>query len=158
MAKTPRNLRNLWLMNYLCAYRAPYKALYCCRALSIIIEDSLQISPFMQNKPNFQKAQMNVSPVVTREYKNISNWTLSENKPNTNPIKPNFHGGLNERELLCRKRVMEMILKTAKFGIIMMPALAMCLTGRTARLDQDRVACGLSRGIVDCRSSNCRPI
>jgi len=115
----------------------------------------------MQNKPNFQKAQMNVSPVVTREYKNISNWTLGENKPNTNPIqtqnkaktnpisempkmnvsslltkdyqnqpsgafrktnpiKPNFHAALNERQLLCRKAVMEIMLKTPKFGIIMM--------------------------------------
>jgi hypothetical protein len=33
---------------------------------------------------------MNVSPVITREYKNKSNWKLGENKPNTNPIKPNF--------------------------------------------------------------------
>jgi len=41
----------------------------------------------------------------------------------TNPIKPNLHGGLNERELLCRKRVMKSILKTAKFTIIMMLAL-----------------------------------
>jgi len=34
----------------------------------------------------------------------------------TNPIqtqnKPNLHGPLNERQLLCRKRVIEMILKT----------------------------------------------
>jgi len=28
---------------------------------------------------------MNVSPVITREYKNESNWKLGENKPNTNP-------------------------------------------------------------------------
>jgi len=36
----------------------------------------------MQNKANFLDAQMNVSPVITREYKNKSNWTLGENKPN----------------------------------------------------------------------------
>jgi len=51
--KNPFNQRNPRLMNYLRAYKAPYKALYNCRGLSITIEDSLQINPFMQNKPNF---------------------------------------------------------------------------------------------------------
>jgi len=39
----------------------------------------------MQNKPNFQKAQMNTSTVLTKDY---DNWTLGErgkNKPKTNP-------------------------------------------------------------------------
>ncbi len=44
----------------------------------------------MQNKANLPETQMNVSPVNTREYENKSNWTLGENKPNSNPIKPNF--------------------------------------------------------------------
>ncbi len=44
---------------------------------------------FMQNKPNFQKAKMNVNSLITTDYENKSNWTLSENKPNTNPIKAN---------------------------------------------------------------------
>ncbi len=44
----------------------------------------------MQNKPNFQKSQMNVNPYNTTDYKNKSNWTLGESKPNSNPIKPNF--------------------------------------------------------------------
>ncbi|MBA7707707.1 hypothetical protein ES703_116585 [subsurface metagenome] len=44
----------------------------------------------MQNKPNFHKAQMNLKfcKKMTYEYKH--NWTLSENKPNSKPIKPNF--------------------------------------------------------------------
>jgi len=33
---------------------------------------------------------MNVSPVITREYKNTSNWILGENKPNSKPIKANL--------------------------------------------------------------------
>jgi len=33
---------------------------------------------------------MNVNPYNTTDYKNKSNWTLSENKPNSNPIKPNL--------------------------------------------------------------------
>ena len=56
---------------------------------STSVENPLQIGPFMQNKPNLRDAQMNVSPVITREYKNKSNWRLAENKPNTNPNKPN---------------------------------------------------------------------
>ena len=33
---------------------------------------------------------MNVNPYNTTDYENKSNWTLGENEPNTNPIKPNF--------------------------------------------------------------------
>ncbi len=33
---------------------------------------------------------MNVNPYNTTDYKNKSNWTLGENKPNSNPIKANF--------------------------------------------------------------------
>jgi hypothetical protein len=42
----------------------------------------LQISSFMQNKPNFRKAEMNVTSLITVEYENNSNWILGENKPN----------------------------------------------------------------------------
>ncbi len=44
----------------------------------------------MQNKPNFQKSQMNVTLYNTTDYGNKSNWTLGESKPNSNPIKPNL--------------------------------------------------------------------
>ena len=33
---------------------------------------------------------MNVNSLLAMEYENISDWTLGENKPNSNPIKPNF--------------------------------------------------------------------
>ena len=33
---------------------------------------------------------MNVSTFSKMAYENKSNWTLGENKPNSNPIKPNF--------------------------------------------------------------------
>jgi len=42
----------------------------------------------MQNKPNFQKSQMNVSIFLQMPYENKCDWTLGENKPNSNPIKP----------------------------------------------------------------------
>ncbi len=58
--------------------------LYTCR------ESSTNHLLFMQNKPNFRKSQMNVNSYNTTDYENKSNWTLSENKPNSNPIKPNL--------------------------------------------------------------------
>ncbi len=33
---------------------------------------------------------MNVNIYYTNDYENNSNWTLGENKPNSNPIKPNL--------------------------------------------------------------------
>ncbi len=44
----------------------------------------------MQNKPNFQKRQKNENPYNTTDYERKRNWTLSENKPNSNPIKANL--------------------------------------------------------------------
>ncbi|MHC4462876.1 MAG: hypothetical protein ACYS30_15815 [Planctomycetota bacterium] len=56
--------------------------------ISTTVEDSLQISFFMQNKPNFLDTQMNVKSFHTVDYENISNWTLSENKPNQTQFYP----------------------------------------------------------------------
>jgi len=33
---------------------------------------------------------MNVNLYITMDYENKSNWTLSQNKANSNPIKPNL--------------------------------------------------------------------
>ncbi|HUU19024.1 MAG TPA: hypothetical protein VMW72_17870 [Sedimentisphaerales bacterium] len=41
---------------------------------------------FMQNKPNFRKAKMNVSIVKTMNYKNFIPLAGQKNKPNSNPI------------------------------------------------------------------------
>ncbi len=34
--------------------------------------------------------QMSLNSLITMDYKNISDWTIGEKKPNSNPIKPNF--------------------------------------------------------------------
>jgi hypothetical protein len=44
----------------------------------------------MQNKPNFQKAEMNVNSLITMNYKNFIPLAGYKNKPNSNPIKPNL--------------------------------------------------------------------
>jgi len=81
---------------------------------STLVERTLQIAPFMQNKANFQKSQMNVSDLLIREYGKMDTWSSGKNKaktkpiqtqfkpntnpiqtqfkPNTNPNKPNFKG------------------------------------------------------------------
>ncbi|MFH1884767.1 MAG: hypothetical protein ABIL62_18870, partial [Planctomycetota bacterium] len=45
---------------------------------------------FMQNKPNFLDAKMNVNSLITMDYKNISEWTLGQNKPNFKPCKKSW--------------------------------------------------------------------
>ena len=44
----------------------------------------------MQNKPNFQKSQMNANLYNTTDYERKRDWTLGQNKPKTNPIKANL--------------------------------------------------------------------
>ncbi len=41
---------------------------------------------FMQNKPNFQKSQMNVSSLITKDYSKKDDFAVRKNKPNSNPI------------------------------------------------------------------------
>ena len=43
----------------------------------------------MQNKANFQKAKMNITSVLTRNYENNRRGEHRKNKPNSNPIKAN---------------------------------------------------------------------
>ncbi len=56
---------------YLRAYKPP---LHLSRTL-------YKSAHFMQNKPNFRKAKMNLNFYTTRAYENKYNWTLGENKP-----------------------------------------------------------------------------
>ncbi len=63
---------------------------FCEAGSSTSVENTLQISSFMQNKPNFRKSQMNVSIFSQKDYENKSNWTLGQSKPNSNPNKPNL--------------------------------------------------------------------
>ena len=72
------NQRNPRLINYLYAL-----------GIFTTVKNPLQIRPFMQNEPNFQKSQMYVNKVITREYEKKDTWWSGKNKPKTNPIKAN---------------------------------------------------------------------
>jgi hypothetical protein len=70
--------------SYLLAYYLP-----AYKAASTSVEKPLQIDPFMQNKPNFRKAKMNVNKVLTKDYEKRTLGERGKNKPNSNPIKAN---------------------------------------------------------------------
>ncbi len=61
------------------------------RPLPLFALGSAQKNLFMQNKPNFPNAQMNVSSVLTMDYVNIRLRRRFKNKANSKPIKPNFN-------------------------------------------------------------------
>ncbi len=48
------------------------------------------MTSIMQNKPNLLDAQMNVTSILTRDYEKFIPLAGQKNKPNSNPIKPNF--------------------------------------------------------------------
>jgi hypothetical protein len=57
---------------------------------STSVEMPLQITYFMQNKPNVKDAQINVNSYNKRKYEKLDTWLSGKNKPNTNPNKPNL--------------------------------------------------------------------
>ncbi len=57
---------------------------------STLVENSLQITPFYAKQTQFPKKSNDVYPYNTTDYERKRNWTLGENKPNTNPNKPNL--------------------------------------------------------------------
>jgi len=58
---------------------------------------------FMQNKPNFRKAKMNVNPYNIKDYQNFIPLAGYKNKPNSNPNKPNFRNAqMNINSLITK--------------------------------------------------------
>jgi len=62
---------------------------------STFVECSLQIHPFLTNKANFQKSQVNVNIVLTREYEQMDTWSIRKNKANSKPIQSQFKPNSN---------------------------------------------------------------
>ncbi len=77
------------IINRLYSVICPLSSVFCLLFFYICREPSTNHLLFMQNKPNFRKAQMNVNSLITMNYENISDWTIGQSKPNSNPIKPN---------------------------------------------------------------------
>ncbi len=87
-----------------------FSSLFTLSVLYICREPSTN-QPFYAKQTQFPKSQMNVNLYNTTDYENISDWTLGENKPNSNPIKPcpersrmgQFKKSQNERKWLYNK-------------------------------------------------------
>jgi hypothetical protein len=89
--KNPRNLRNPWLVNDL----RLFKTLYYCRETVTDVMSAIQIRPFLTNKANFRKSQMNVTAFITRNYEQMDTWSNGKNKPKTNPIQSQYKANTN---------------------------------------------------------------
>jgi hypothetical protein len=88
-------LRNLRLIKEL----RPCKTLYICRVSITDVVSALQIHPFLTNKANFQKSQVNVNIVSTREYEQMDTWSHRKKQSQTNPIQTQFKANLSRRSL-----------------------------------------------------------
>ena len=84
--KNPFNQRNLRLINDL----RLFKTLYNRKDSFTDVMSALQIGPFLTNKPNFRKSQINVSDYITKDYDEMDTWSIRKNKPNSNPIQTQF--------------------------------------------------------------------
>jgi len=78
------------------------KVLYICRETFTDVMSALQIRPFMQNKANFRKSQMNVNKVLTKVYEKRTLGQRGKNEPNTNPIYPVVASGEAGTKPICR--------------------------------------------------------
>ncbi len=78
------------IKNLTLAHFRHFSSLFTLSPLYICRESSTNQLLFMQNKPNFQKSQMNVNLYNTRDYENKWQRRVRKNKPNSNPIKPNL--------------------------------------------------------------------
>jgi hypothetical protein len=106
--------RNLHLLSYLRAYKAPFSSPYSLiltpyslflRALRGEKSVKICVNPwlindlrstkvyvrknnlFMQNEANFQKVKFNVNNVLTKDYEQMDTWSIRKNEPKTNPIR-----------------------------------------------------------------------
>ena len=98
---------HLPLMSLLADTYVPHKALYKCRGLFITIEDSLQIDPFFAKQTQFQNGRNERKYLlyngIQQSDRPQAGQKQTQNKPNTNPNKPNLAEARNERKISINK-------------------------------------------------------
>ncbi|MHC4545212.1 MAG: hypothetical protein ACYSYL_11930, partial [Planctomycetota bacterium] len=69
--------------------KTPFALMFLCSYALVAIRSTNSYvrknQPFLTNKPNFQKSQMNVSSFITGDYDKMDTWSSGKNKPNSNP-------------------------------------------------------------------------
>ena len=77
-----------------CALRLPsvfcYLSSVLCCLFSTLVVRALQIHPFLTNKANFQKSQINLTYLLKRNYEQMDTWSIRKNKAKTKPIQTQF--------------------------------------------------------------------
>ena len=103
---------------YLRTYKA--KDIYVpIRHPSTLVENPLQIVLFLQNKPNFRKAKMNVNSLITMNYKK-TNLVLSEVEwAKTNPI--SSKAKMNLKSLAGKSCLSSLLSEHTRWGHIVKP-------------------------------------
>ena len=91
----------LFRFRYCFEFRASYFVFFVSRyAIRFALHEiaPLQLSRnlyksalFYAKQSQFPKSQMDIKLDISRDYENISDWTLGQNKPNSNPNKANLH-------------------------------------------------------------------
>jgi len=62
---------------------------------STTVVRALQIHPFLTNKANFRKSQMNISKVIVAAYEIMDTWWNRKNKANSKPIQTQYKPNTN---------------------------------------------------------------
>jgi hypothetical protein len=74
-----------------------------CPRPSTTVERALQISPFLTNKPNFQKVKLNVNQILTKVYGKKDTWWSGKKQSQTKPNKANFlNAQMNVNKVLTK--------------------------------------------------------
>ena len=83
------SLRNM-MIQLITNYQLPITNYHSSFVISTLVENPLQISPFLTNKANFRKSQMNVNTFITMNYEQRTMNYEIKNKANSNPIQSQF--------------------------------------------------------------------
>jgi len=89
-------------------YQLPITSYHLASGTSTLVESALQIHPFLTNKANFKKSQMNVTDLMTRRYVQMDTWSIRKNKANSKPIQTQYKPNSNPIQTQC--------LSTTPFG------------------------------------------
>ncbi len=133
MNNVPRNMqyakRYTSIENPTLAHFRHFSSLFTPSHLYICREHSTNQLLFMQNKPNFKDAQINVNSYMKSKYEILDIWLSGKNKPNSNPILSAV-GGFQKAKIAFRKnrphpRTRSLTFRWSSHSIIP------CLIGRT---------------------------
>jgi len=82
----------------------------CLSGISTTVVSALQIRPFLTNKANFQKSQMNINKVLAKDYGKMDTWSHGKNKAKTKPIQTQFQIGRQKRKMERFSQLVRLIL------------------------------------------------